>query len=257
MKFRLNIILYIFIMIILSQFNAQSLEKMGTTQSHVQSGTYVPGEIVSVTNMKFLPIPPGTDDYTFFQSIKKTSSVVIGKFKTGEREILLIQDNNADGKVELVAHWLMDLNRIDREGEPDLFCTAENFKKLKEAIVNGKNETIILGGKNYTISPNKEGMPEIEKLIKVPSNISKYKQGLRIRKTDPDEFSKEMLIYSFSFNIENGTADMAFDVKYIYSGRERISPIINQGVYCLQSEDPFVIETVKKLREIAGKYLPK
>jgi hypothetical protein len=257
MKLRLNIIMYIFLIIVFSYTGIQSLEKMGTIQSLTASGKYVPGDIISVTNIKFLPIPAGTNDYIFYQSIKKVSNIVIGKFKTGEREILLIQDDNADGKVNLVAHWAMDLNRIDREGEPEIFCSAENFKKLKEAVVNGRSETILLGGKNYTVSPNKNGMSDIEKLLNVPSNITKYKQGLRIKKIDPDELSKEMMVFSFSYNSENNTADMAFDIKYYYSGKERISPIINQGVYCLQSEDPFVIETVKKLRETSAKYLPK
>ncbi len=257
MKFRSNIIMYIFFIILFCYTGLHSLEKMGTIQSLTASGKYVPGDIVTVTTMKFLPIPAGTNDYILFQSIKKTSSIVIGRFKTGEREIMLIQDDNADGKVNLVAHWLIDLNRIDREGEPEVYCSTENFKKLKDAIINGKDETVILGGKNITISTNKEGIPDIEKLIAVPSNISKYKQGLRIKKIDPDELSREMRVYSFSLNIENNTADMAFEIKYYYSGKERISPIINLGVYCLQSEDPYVIDTVKKLREIAGKYLPK
>jgi hypothetical protein len=257
MKVRFNIIVYIFAVIIFCQSGIQSLEKMGNTQSYITSGNYVPGNIVTLTNLKYLPITAGANEYAFYQSIKKISNIVIGKFKTGEREILLIQDDNADGKVNLAAHWAIDLNRVDREGEPEVFCSAENFKKLKEAIINGKNETILLGGKNYTISPNKDAMSDIEKLLTVPSNITKYKQGLRIKKIDPDELTKEIRVFSFSLNSENNTADMAFDIKYYYSGRERVSPIINQGVYCLQSEDPFVIETVKKLREMSAKYLPK
>jgi hypothetical protein len=257
MKFRSRIIVYVFILTVFCLTGAQSLERMGTIQSLIASGNYVPGNVITLTNLKFLPIPAGTDDYTLYQSIKKVSSVVIGKFKTGEREILLIQDDNADGKVNLVAHWFLDLNRVDREGDPEAFCSADNFKKIKDAIINGKSETISMGGKNYPITPNKEGISDIEKQLTVPSNISKYKQGLRIKKLDPDELTKEMRVFSFSFNSENNTADMAFDTRYFYSGRQRVSPIINQGVYCLQSEDPFVIETVKKLREMSGKYLPK
>ncbi|MBN2401946.1 MAG: hypothetical protein JXN64_06070 [Spirochaetes bacterium] len=257
MKAGLKIIIYVFALSFLSQFDVQSLEKMGVTISRVERGTYVPGEIVTPQDMRFLPIPAGTNDYAVFQSIKKTSNIIIGKFKTGEREIILIQDNNADGIVDIAAKWSIDLNRIDREGQPDKFCTSENFKKLKEIIVNGRQETIPLGGKNYMISPNKEGIPEIEKLLNVPSNISRHKQGLRIKKIDLDELTKEMMVFSFSVNSENGSADMAFDVKYYYMGRSRISPIINLGVYCLQSEDPFVKETVNTLSQMTSKYIPK
>ena len=257
MRSRLSIILCITVIFAFIFHNGYSLEKLGAPQSHVQKGIYVPGDILSITKMKFLPIPSGTTDYAFFQSINKISTVVIGKFKIGEKEVILIQDENTDGKVDLVAHWTVDQNRIDREGAPETYCSAEDFKKLKDAIVNGKTETVVLGGINTIITPNREGMAVIEKLIKTPSNIVKYKQGLRISKIDPDELSQEMYAYSFSFNDQNGTADLAFDIKYYYSGRQRISPIVNYGVYCLQSQDPFVIETVKKLREMAGKYLPK
>ena len=257
MKGRLTIILYIAVITIFGNFNIHSLERMGVTQSQIEKGHYVPRDLVTIAKLKFLPISAGTADYAFFQSIKKVSNIVIGKFKIGEREILLIQDENADGKVDLVASWSIDQNRIDKNGSPDTYCTPEDFKKLKEAIINGKNETVTLGGKNVTITPNKEGMPVVERLIKTPSNIAKHKQGFRISQIDPDEHTKEMLAYSFSFNDQNNTADMAFDVKYYYSGRTRISPTVNHGVYCLQSQDPFVIETVKKLKEMTGKYLSK
>ncbi|MFH0977293.1 MAG: hypothetical protein V1874_16050 [Spirochaetota bacterium] len=257
MNNKLKILMFTLLIGIFIQPTLNSLEKIGVTKSVVAKGQYIPGTVVTAQNLNLLPIPVGNTDYAFYQSIQKTSNIVLGKFKSGEREILLLQDNNNDGKLDIAAHWMIELNRIDREGEPEKFCTAEDFKKLKEAIINGKSETVSLGGKNYTILPNKEGIPEIEKLVKIPSNINKFKNGMRIKKVDVDDFSSELMAFSFTINTDDGTADMAFELKYYITGKTRMSPIINQGVYCLRSEDPFAIETVKKLREITGKHLPK
>jgi hypothetical protein len=238
------------------QFTVESRENLGPIQANTEKGTYIPGNILTATNIQMLPIPSAGHDYAFYQSIKKSSNIVIGNFKEGEREILLIQDNNADGKVDIAAHWIIELKKVDKEGQPDIFCSAENFRKLKEVIINGKKETILLGKKNYTVSPNSEGISEIENLLKFSSNVSKFKQGLRIKRMDTDDLSIEMMVFSFSFNIEDGSADMAFDIKYNYIGRSRVSPVINMGIYCLKSQDPFAIETAKKLREISVKYIP-
>ena len=254
-----KIILIICLVLIafLIQINAHSGQRGTVIQSNLAKGSYVPGEIVTPYNMKYLPIPQSFTDYAFYQSIQKINNVVIGKFKQGNKEIILLQDNNNDGKVEIVAHWYSDTNRIDSESEPDKYCSAEDFKKLKDAIVNGRNDTFNLGGKSITISPNKEAVSELEALLKTPSNVSKSNEGMRISKIDPDELSNEMDIFSYSINAENGTVNLAFEIKYYHSGQSRISPVINMGVYCLRSEDPFAIETVKKINEMSSKYLPK
>jgi hypothetical protein len=257
LKIKFNIMPAIAIMLFATQFNVMASQRGEPIQTLVAKGTYIPGEVVTSQNLRLLPVPVGNTDYAFYQSIQKISNVIIGKFKQGDRELILLQDNNNDGKLEVAAHWNIESNKIEREGDPEKYCSPEDFKKLKEAIINGKNETVSLGGKSVTISPNKEALPEIERLARTPSNITKYKQGLRIRKSDPDELSNDVIIFSYSINPDDGTADLAFDVKYFQVGKSRISPIINMNVYCLRSEDPFAIETVKKLREITAKYLPK
>ena len=254
MKIRIIPVITVFILIGLIQFNIEATQRGRHILSQVEKGTYVEKDILSPDTLKWMPIPAGTIDYALYQSINRISNVVLGNFKIGDRVITLIQDINADGNVDIVAHWYIDLNRMDKEGAPSVFCSAENFKKLKEIIVNGKNDSISLGGRTYKISPNTFGIAELERLLKRSSNVTKYKQGLRVKRVDPDEQSLEMIVYSFSYNIQDNSADLAFDVRYYDRGQSRVSPIINFGVYCSRSEDPFAIETVKKLREIAKDY---
>lgn len=254
MKKRIIAIIAVSLIIGFAQLNVEASQRGKPIQSQVEKGTYVEKDIINPDTLKWMPIPASTVDYALYQAINRVSNVVLGSFKMGDRVITLIQDINADGKVDTVAHWFIDLKRLDKEPVAAAFCSAEQFKKLKEIIINGKKESISLGGKNYTISPNKYGMAEIKRLIKRSSNISKHKQGLRIKRTDPDERTLEMLVFSFTFNTQDNTADMAFNVKYYDRGQSRISPIINYCVYCSKSEDPFAIETVKQLREMTKNY---
>ncbi|MBN2039283.1 MAG: hypothetical protein JW864_04540 [Spirochaetes bacterium] len=254
MNRRLIAILSVFLITVLAQFSVKASQKGRPIQSQIEKGTYVEQDILNPETIKWLPIPAGTVDYALYQAINNVSSVVLANFKVGERVITLIQDNNADGNVDAVTHWFIDSNRIDKETVPTAFCPAEKFKELKEIIINAKNSTVNLGGKNFKVSPNSFGLAEMERLLKRSSNVSKYKQGLRIKRTDPDERSLEMLVFSFSYNIQDSTADLAFKVNYYDRGQTRVSPIINFGVYCSNSKDPFAIETVKKIREVNSKY---
>jgi len=245
------------IILSLIQINLNSAQRGLVIPTNIEKGVYIPADIVTLKNMKYLPIPKDANDYVFYQSIQKISNVVIGRFKQGNREIILLQDNDNDGKVDLAAHWMIETNIIDREGEPEKFCTAENFRKLKEAIVNGKSESFTIGGKAVAISPNRGAFPQLETIIKSNSNILKSKEGMRVFKVDPDELSSEMDVFTYSINSKDGTVDLAFDIKYYYSGQNRTSPIINMCVYCLKSQDPYAIETVKKISDLVSRYYQK
>lgn len=247
MKTKLNLIFVIivsisfFLTIIISSTSAKSKP----IQSDIERGKYIPQSIVKIKTLRNLPIPSSNTDYAFYQSIRNISNIVIGKFKSGERVITLIQDKNSDGKVDIVVHLFIDLNRINRESNPSKYCSAEKFAKYKEDIINGRIEEI---------TPNPEGISYMKSLLNYPSNIKKARHGFRISRTDIDEPTQERVSYFFSFKEISG-ADIVFDIKYYYRGTARISPAINYGVYCKESKDPFAIELTKKtLKEIMQFY---
>lgn len=253
--------IFMLILIICTANNLESAPKGGSIQTNIASGNYVPGEIITQQSFQILPIPQTNNDYALYQSIGIVSNVVIGSFESGERTITLIQDRNSDGKVDIVKHWFITLKTLSKEPVPEKYCTAETFRILKESIVNGEGRTVVLGGQNYKlgtipqgISKVRYGIPGLNVLLKNPANISKSKQGLRARSVDSDDPSSETITYSFSYNNEDGTADMAFDVKYYYRFNSKVSPIINMFVYCKNSKDPFAIETVKMLMESTKDY---
>ncbi len=212
-------------------------------QRSVKSGHYVPSELVTASKLRELPIPYSNRDYALYQSIDKISNVVIGSFAAGEQIITLIQDKNADGKVDIVVHLEVDQNKIYYNQAPDKYCGVEKFKKYKEDIINGNTENI---------SPNPEGVAYIKELIKTPRNIKKANYGFRVSKTDIDEPLKEKVSYHFSYRKISG-ANIYFVVNYYTKGIGRISPIINHSVYCKNSKDPFAIEIARKYIKEIGK----
>ena len=244
MKTKRNICLIACLAIFFSQISVHSSTRGKKIQHSIEKGVYIPADLVRMQNMQKLPIPSSNDDYAFFQSIGKRSNVVIGNFKSGERVITLITDKNADGKVDRVAHWFIDLNRIDVLPYPQKYCDAKKFLKYKEDIINGNRETL---------SPNPEGFSYINVLIRTPSKVSRLKHGFKVYAYDTDEPSQLRVSYYFSDNGVHGV-DLAFQVRYYNVKIGRVSPLINYAVYCKDSYDPYVIKKVKKIIEETKKY---
>lgn len=249
MKKKINILLSIIMTITFARLNLESSSRGKPIISGIKSGSYLVGNIITIKELRGLPIPKTKTDYAFYQAINNVSNVVIGKFSAGDRVITLITDTGTydekqrktddkpDGKVDLVVHWYVDLKKIAKEPNPDKYCSVEKFAKMKEEILSGESDTIY---------PNKEGLTYLRELLKKPSNIQRVQYGYRVSMADTDEPTKERVIYFYSHSDVDG-ASMAFEVKYNYVGLARLSPIINYTVYCKRSRDPFAIEQVKKL----------
>lgn len=231
----------IFSSVILFSAIALYSEKLKPIQLNVRSGVYVPQIQLSLKDLKTLPVPSSNEDYAMMQQIDREMSIVIGAFSGGERKITLIQDKDFDGKADLVAYWLVDQQKFKVEENPDKVYPAEKIKKLKEDIINGSQDEI---------RPNNEGVDFMRKFFGGSENVKKWRNGFRVVSVDSDNKASERLVFSFSYNKLNG-ADMVFEVKYRNRGVARVSPIINYGVYCSNTKDPYVIELVKKLTKEA------
>lgn len=228
--------------------DAQAQSGRKPLQHNIASGKYIHNDLVTMSNIKQLPIPATNEDYAIFQSIGRASNVIIGKFKAGARQVVLVTDNDADGKVDFACVWNVDSGIIDITPKPDTVYTEAQFRQMKDDIVNGKSGLV---------SPNPEGAGYLRALIEKPSNILKMRNGFRVSGYDPDVVGLERVNYFFSDNGVHGS-DLAFEVKYNNVGQVRVSPIITIWVYCKDSQDPFVIETVKKLNAVtAEKFFKK
>lgn len=223
----------------------KSNEKNLPMQSNVIQGAYDPTINITITEMRNLPIPASSENYSFLQCIDMECNVVIGRFASGEREVILIKDKDVDGTVDIVAHWFVDRERFKFDANPGGAYPPEVFKKLKEDIIKGSG---------VDVYPNSEGLEYIQVLSQNSSNIHKWKTGYSVIKFDPDATTKEMIVYSFS-NSTDG-ADLVFDVKYRNMSSMKLIPVINQCVYCKNSKDKVIIEITQKLIEEAKKASP-
>ena len=216
-------------------------------QSGVASGNYLHTRSLRINDMKSLPVPKTNEDYAFLQSINTECCVVIGKFTKGYREIVLYMDKDVDGKVDYVVHWFVDKKMYKYESEPDKYCPPEKFKKMKADIIMGARGEL---------NPNPEGTQFLERLFENSANIRKYGLGYRVVGLAPDDHTVERVTYYFADHTIRGV-DLTFEVKYKNLQLVRESPIINFGVYCKNSQDKFLIETVKKLMKDAQQYSSK
>jgi len=202
--------------------------KASNANSSIDRGGYLHERSLRVTDVRDLPIPKQYEDYAFLQSIDRECNIVVGKFTGGHREIVLYNDRNADGKVDVVTRWLVDKKILKYEPAPEKYCPPEKFKKMKEDII---------GGIRRDMNPNPAGTQLLDILFKDSANIRKYDKGYTVTAVNPH------VTYYFADRNNRGV-DLKIFMKTNHSGH---SPVINYGVYCDRSQDKYVITVVKQL----------
>ena len=217
--------------------------------STVKEGKYDATDQISAAKLAYLPIPGTKEDYVIFQSIGKVSTLVIGRFASGEKEIFYISDTNGDGKVDEGTTYFPDIKKFRAVAQVAQQYTPEKFKQMKLDVINGVRGEL---------NPNQEGVSYIKKNVEKRSDIVKktrYKNGFRVFINDPDDQNLHRAIFYYSNNKKStGGADLAFKVEYRNVGTQMISPIINYNVYCKDSDDPVVAEVVDDLSKFTAQY---
>jgi hypothetical protein len=224
-------------------------EKKGKIQSAVKEGKYIESDLLSTAKLPYLPIPNTKDDYAFLQSIGKSTSVVVGRFSDGEKQIIFISDMNGDGKVDVSSTYYPDLKKFRNSTQPDKDYPSDRFKKMKEDIIRGaKGE----------LNPNSEGADFVKRIAEKKNNIVmkvRFKNGFRVFVNDADDANLHRGIFYFSDNRKSeGGVDLAFKVEFHNVGPLMVSPIINYGVFCKDSLDASVIDVVTDLSQHTSKF---
>ena len=245
MKSRVFCRIVLFLVISMGYSTVVADDMAEDVQRNIAKGQYIPAVDVTIKDMRNMPIPSSNENYAFIQSLDAVTNIVIGNFASGEREIILIKDKNSDGEVDLVAHWFVDRETFKFDASPTTTYNSVQFRKMKEDIINGVRGEVF---------PNQEGLEYIRVLYQNSDNIKKWRNGFLVTKYDPDNVVREMNRYSYSLSADG--ADMVFEIIYTYKGANRVSPIINQCVYCKNSKDKVVIEIINKLLDETKKFSP-
>ena len=224
-------------------------EKKGKIQPSVKEGKYIETDQVTAAKLPYLPIPSAKEDYAFLQSLGSASSIVVGHFSDGEKQITLVSDTNGDGKVDVASIYYPDIKKYKTYSQADKEYPADKFKQMKESIIRG-----VKGDLN----PNVEGADFVKKMAEKKNNIVvkvRFKNGFRVFINDSDDANIHRSIFYFSDNRKSGGgADLAFRVEFHNVGPLMVSPIINYGVFCKDSTDPLIAETVTELSAHTAKY---
>lgn len=218
-----------------------AVNKKKPLETKVKSGVYIQSDRVTVKKLRDLPIPASSEDYAFLQSFDTVTNVVIGNFSQAESIITLVTDENGDEVVDYIIHYNHDMKKFTKEANPSSIYSKEAFIQLKKNIINGSQG----GG----VIPNNEGAVFLKRLVSSKMDtmdLMKTRQGYTVKITDADDKSLTRLRYMFSDNGIHGV-DLVFHVAYTNVYETRVQPVIQYCVYCQNSMDPTVKETVSEL----------
>jgi hypothetical protein len=218
----------------------------------VLSGTLVLGvgeslyvEPVTYERLNFFPNPPDFRNYFFLQSIGDTTSIVIGDFTGSRKLIALIVDENSDNTIDKIYQYYPDKKQFRKTNR----CTSQffndNIAQMKRDIISGK-----IYRDNY--SYNMASLDSLLAKIQEGFDIIPTGTGYTVRIYDPDSPSASMSDFYFNKNL--GRYDLQFKTNYYTLFNMKIVPPIPFSVYCKNSKDPVVAETVDSLlKNAAGK----
>lgn len=210
--------------------------------SALHSDTFF-SQAISDEKMKLLPVPMDFRNYFFFQSINDSSYIIIGDF-TGEKRFLSrINDDKSAGKVDTVTEYFPDQKKIRIKKEPSTEF-FKNMDQVKRDIIDGK-----IFRENY--SYKMKSLDTLKYKLEEGADVFKYGDGVTVKFYDPDEPSTIMC--EFYFSKVGGRYDLIFKTNYYKLYKLKIVPPLVYSVYCKNSRDPVVAETVESLLKMVPK----
>jgi hypothetical protein len=191
--------------------------------------------------MRFLPIPPDYRNYFFLQAINDNTNVLIGDFVAKEKKFCLIIDEKSDEKIDKVIEYMPDTKKYTKEEKPTTaFFTT--LPEVKEKIINGE-----IFRTNY--SYDMTSLPLLKTLLKRGRDIIKTNYGYTVKLYDPDSPQSMMSEFYFAKN-PDGRYDLVLTTHYYKIFMTKITPPIACFVYCKNTKDPVVAETVEALLKL-------
>ncbi len=196
---------------------------------------------VTKDRLAFFPVPKANINYLFFQSFKNDSSIIIGDFEGVDKKIIMIVDRNNDNTVDEVYEYTPSKRDLKKKSESNSKFFTKDIAKLKKEIIEG---TVFDG--NYT--DRMESLKTLTSLV-VNANTNSLNPdvyGFNVRVFESDETHKNRAL--FSYGKSAGGYYLQFKTEYYRKNftTEQV-PILRYSVYCKDSSDPIVKDTVERL----------
>lgn len=199
---------------------------------------------LTIDRMKYFPVTPDNINYIFMQSIENDSVIVIGDFSGLEKVIVMIIDKNSDNTIDAVLEYYPLTRDLRRKTESQSKFFNKDIAKLKKDIIEG---AVYKG--NYT--DNMKSLKTLESILNNPDTRSLYADvyGFNIKFYEIDELKRSSALFSYG----KASAGYYLQFKTDYYRKDyktEQKPVLRYSVFCRDTNDPVIKETVENLFKI-------
>ncbi len=206
----------------------------------VSSGDTFFNEFLSQPKLKLLPLPRDYRNYFFLQSIDDETHVIVGDFTGAEKLISQIVDLKSDNEIDRVVEYMPDSNKY-KISKASSSKFVMSLADIKRDIISGK-----VFRENY--SYKMKSLDTLKYKLKEGTDIYPFDYGYSVKFYDPDE--PTTIMSEFYFAKRGGRYDLMFKTDYYKLYKMKIQPPLPYSVYCKNSRDPIVAETVEELLKL-------
>ncbi len=201
---------------------------------------FIVRESISRERLRLFPVPSDFRNYFLLQSIDDTTKILIGDFVGAEKVLCLVTDEGGDNTVDGVIQYYPDNKKFTAPAKPTTgFFT--NLKDIKQDIIDG---TIF----RNSYSNKMVSLSHLKQRLEKGTDIFRAGYGYSVKVFDPDKPST--IMSEFYFSKKEGRYDLIFTTYYYMIFRTRIYPAVYFSVYCRNTKDPVVAETVESLLKL-------
>jgi len=191
--------------------------------------------------LKFFPVTQDNKNYFFLQSIDNVTKIIIGDFTQPEKRIILITLDDDYKTIKYVTEYNPVTDELrDLEESSSRFFTTD-VDRLKRDIINGS-----IYKNNYT-DPMKS-IDELKSVLERKDKKSIFSDvyGFSVKFADIDQRKKHSAIFSYGKTIKGYY--LIFKTEFYRESFKSVRiPILKYSVYCKNTNDPVIKETVEDL----------
>lgn len=199
---------------------------------------------ITPDRITLFPVPADNKNYLFMQSIENETSIVIGDFSGLDKKIVLITDRNNDNTIDSVIEYFPLTKDLRKKNDSQSRFFNRDIAKLKKDIIEG---SVYKG--NYTDSM--KSLKTLESVLSNPdtNTLNSDIYGFNVRFFEADERQRNSALFRYGKNAEGYY--LQFKTEYYRKDFRTIQkPVLKYSVFCKNTNDPVVKETVENLFKV-------
>jgi len=196
---------------------------------------------LTLDRITYFPVPADNINYLFLQSIENDTAIVIGDFSGVDKKIIMIIDNNNDNTIDSVIEYFPLTKDLKKRKDSQSRFFTKDIAKFKKDIIEGS----VYNG-NYT--DRMESFKTLESILRNSdtNSLNADVYGFNIKSYESDERQKYSAL--FSYGKSAGGYYLQFRTEYYRKDYKTVQkPVLKYSVYCRDTDDPVVKETVEYL----------